>query len=107
MIRRNSIFFCVLVLLCFCKCSTAGIFTPIGFSVYKDVKEPVSVGPSTSYEKSGEACAYNFGGFYVGGDFSLRKAMENGNITKPGLVDRSTFAIATIFAKVCTRVLGE
>ncbi|GBF49697.1 hypothetical protein LPTSP4_12130 [Leptospira ryugenii] len=65
------------------------------------------MGANDSTKKMGEACGYNVLGFYSFGDISTKKAMENGGIKKVSVVDRHTFAILTLFAKVCTEVSGE
>ncbi len=83
------------------------MFTPIGFALFKNVKEPVLLGPSNADTKVGEACAYNFAGLYVSGDYSTRKAMEIGQIKKVSTVDRHILSFFTLFAKVCTEVTGE
>ena len=104
--RFLSLFYLVFSFLVL-QCSTAGVFTPIGFALYKNVKEPVLLGPSNADSKFGEACAYNFAGLYVSGDYSTRKAMENASIKKVSTVDRHIHSFITLFAKVCTQVTGE
>jgi hypothetical protein len=57
--------------------------------------------------KTGKACAHSILGIVAVGDASIRKAKQNGGITKVALVDHQTTNVLYIYGGYCTIVTGE
>lgn len=70
--------------------------------------EAACVGQSVG-AKQGESCAsLVLGGFLAFGDMSVSSAAKNGNITKIGSVDYSTFnVLGALYWQKCTIVNGD
>ncbi|PJE03228.1 MAG: hypothetical protein CK427_05885 [Leptospira sp.] len=89
------------------SCAATGVYTPLGSALIKIDKEPITLGNTSSFKKNGEACSFNILGIYAGGDSSIVRAAQKGEITKIATVDRSIMNVLFIFGRVCTEVTGE
>jgi hypothetical protein len=75
--------------------------------LFTSVKGPITVGPSSSSSKSGQACAVNILGLISTGDKSISTAASNAGISDIQAVDYDTNNILGLFTKSCTVVQGE
>ena len=94
---------CGFALATFSGCCTV---TPIGGTLFVDVKGPISIGSAAGASKVGEAKAMGILGV-VTGDCSIETAMKNGGITKVHHVDSKVKSILGVYAEYITTVYGE
>ena len=75
--------------------------------LFTSVKGPLTVGPSSSGSKTGEACSVNVLGLLATGDGSISTAASNAGISDIQAVDYDTNSFLGLFTKSCTVVHGE
>jgi hypothetical protein len=78
----------------------------VGAMVYTDVSGPVLATGNAGASKMGQAESTGIV-FFATGDSSLKKAMENGGITKISYADYHTKSVLGIYAKTIVTVYGE
>jgi len=89
-------------------CGGAIGITPVTGMYYTDVKGTYGgVTPLEGYSKVGKASCQSILGIIATGDCSIKKAMENGGITKIHHVDYHTKSILGIIATHTVIVYGE
>jgi len=75
-------------------------------ALFTQTDNAVAVGSASGYEKVGTSESTAIICFATG-DSSIKKAMENGGITKIHHVDAKVFSVLGVYAKYTTVVYGE
>ncbi|PSQ97305.1 MAG: hypothetical protein BRD55_03205 [Bacteroidetes bacterium SW_9_63_38] len=98
----------VLVLGAFFFTGCAQVQTPAAAGLYTDTKGPVAVGDNNVQSaKTGKASATSILGIIAQGDASIKKAAEQGGISKIHHVDYQSKSYLGLYGKYTVVVYGE
>jgi len=81
--------------------------SPVTGFIFSDVKAPLTATDGDDASKVGRAECTSILGLVAQGDASIKKAAENGKITKIHHVDYECWSVLGFYAKFTTVVYGE
>jgi hypothetical protein len=79
---------------------------PFGWA-YTNSKTPITIGPSRTGSKTGQACIKSYFGLLTVGDASIEAAIKSAGIKEIYTVTNDNFSILGTYTKQCTVVSGE